>query len=1294
MTEHMIIIVILVVIFLHYSLTIKTGTLGYKFIASANRDNINIPSYERQALHDLYLSTNGSDWNYLDGDQGHWNFTDPDVNPCSSSDPWQGLNCTMISSDTINYYYYYISEIKLSFYNLRGTIPESIGNFSELCYLNISFNYLYGNLPKTIYELTNLQFFDVENNSFKDVLSYNIYQLYHLQHLDIRRNNFFGTIPATIGNLTKLKFCRISFNDFSGKLPTTIGYLIKLNLLSVSFNHFTGTIPDSIQYLTMLDILSFNLNHLSGTIPPGIGDLRNLTHLSLSNNHLNGTLPETLSNLNSLVSLIVAFNSLSGVIPTWISKLNNLTTLLFDYNHFSGNIPTFICQLSLLKSLGFGSNYLLNGTIPSCLGKLSHILILTLSSNQFSGNIPSSFSDLISLRALDMADNLLTGSITDVFSSLPDLNALLLQDNFFTGTVPISLANLSSLSELFLQKNDLHGKLDQVFNGSLQKSLRNIQLSNNQFTGELPEQLFYSSSLVSVSAVSNCFHGTIPYSICLNKKLKTLALDGLVCASSCQTKILPGISSSYVSSRSITGGIPDCLWSMPKLKILHLSGNSLRGTLPSKIHNLFSLRDLTLSYNSLSGIISRRIQERSWSNLDLSNNRFVGTLSSVFNSTSNNTSLKLDNNRISGSIPSQIQGMKYINILEGNYYTCRYDRKDLPFHDKSIDVYKCGSNILNLFYYIWLGLLIIMITIIIVLWQYREKYVGILQLLNSFRRWVKLFSLLATADESIELNRDGRLKLTTLHYLPRYFAFSKIIRRFTGFCTLFIICILMPTYIILNYFYHTHTYEYAWTVAMIYLTGKVALGIFMSILIIFIIIQIMIYIREFYSENNRIYFTEIDMKRDRQVSVDTSGKSNIGRIWMMYVIYITVNLTIVTGVNILYAIATLYNNDVILIFSQIFLSIFKLMWNNFISPKMVRWIVIQMSIITVAEQSTFFFLQFVVSISNYIIIPCIILLFTSPNCFYDVFHQQSEVESSVDYKECISYDIYGDCLLFVTITSTTSYSPPFDYSYQCSADFITYYAPVFVFVCIISTFIIPLVHLCWIKLNLPNILRFGNLFYPTQDIMKGCKYLIYIDEIYELLVFELTFVGLILTFGTIFPPLAIAFFISICCRSYFYECILGRFIIDTTKLEFYSKLDILEDNFKVQPLQSTLKKCGWFLLYVSCGFYTLFLYDILGDSVGFYKAYWVLIVMPCIPLCIQVLIKCRTWAIDSSIITDDGNQSTEAVQLPSITSLEKTSNPMFTTESDIDRSMPILDIDASDRQGDSIVLDKSPYCIS
>jgi len=86
---------------------------------------VNIPSHERYALYDLYTATDGVDWVYQDGDKGHWNFTDPDVNPCSLSDRWQGLNCTVVSSDSSRYYH--ISGIILSEYNLRGSIPDSIG---------------------------------------------------------------------------------------------------------------------------------------------------------------------------------------------------------------------------------------------------------------------------------------------------------------------------------------------------------------------------------------------------------------------------------------------------------------------------------------------------------------------------------------------------------------------------------------------------------------------------------------------------------------------------------------------------------------------------------------------------------------------------------------------------------------------------------------------------------------------------------------------------------------------------------------------------------------------------------------------------------------------------------------------------------------------------------------------------------------------------------------------------------------------------------------------------------------
>jgi hypothetical protein len=45
------------------------------------------------------------------------------------------------------------------------------------------------------------------------------------------------------------------------------------------------------------------------------------------------------------------------------------------------------------------------------------------------------------------------------------------------------------------------------------------------------------------------------------------------------------------------------------------------------------------------------------------------------------------------------------------------------------------------------------------------------------------------------------------------------------------------------------------------------------------------------------------------------------------------------------------------------------------------------------------------------------------------------------------------------------------------------------------------------------------------------------------------------------------------------------------------------------------------LVTVSCLFYTLFLFDTLGDAAGFRGAYWVFIVMPLVPLCLYAAVQ-------------------------------------------------------------------------
>jgi hypothetical protein len=126
-------------------------------------------------------------------------------------------------------------------------------------------------------------------------------------------------------------------------------------------------------------------------------------------------------------------------------------------------------------------------------------------------------------------------------------------------------------------------------------------------------------------------------------------------------------------------------------------------------------------------------------------------------------------------------------------------------------------------------------------------------------------------------------------------------------------------------------------------------------------------------------------------------------------------------------------------------------------------------------------------------------------------------------------------------------------------------------------------------------------------------------------------------------------------KSHFIE-LLGRFIsnLNVSSLNIHSRLDMLKDNLNVQPMLSTIEKCGWFFLYTACCFYTLFLFDILRDSVGFSGVYWVLIVMPCLLLMIHVIFvlikhisKSTSEKQTEVSVNDDNNNTTATIQLTS-----------------------------------------------
>jgi hypothetical protein len=348
--------------------------------------------------------------------------------------------------------------------------------------------------------------------------------------------------------------------------------------LNISANRFNGTLPSEIGQFRNLRILDVSFNQFSGFIPPDIGNITHLIDLRMNANPFVGSLPKQLRNLLNMTIFSIAKTSISGTFPNWLNQYKHLKELTLAGNRLFGTLPDNICECENLNVLVINSNTDLFGTLPDCLGNLP-LYTISVFGNHFSGALPQSLSQLTTLVLL--------------FAN----------DNNFDGTIP-TLKNNVNLSFICLKNNKFSGNILGMVNSSFQTILFYVDLTNNQFSGPIDTEIFQLKSLISFAAVDNCFTGSIPQHICELEKMTFLNLDGMHTASSCRHPIFPDhfVSTAYFLSEYTTGGIPECLFSMPKIETLHLSGNGIKWSFPDNLTISETLNDLCLSHNLLTGM--------------------------------------------------------------------------------------------------------------------------------------------------------------------------------------------------------------------------------------------------------------------------------------------------------------------------------------------------------------------------------------------------------------------------------------------------------------------------------------------------------------------------------------------------------------------------------------------------------------------------------------------------------------------------------------------------------------------
>jgi Leucine-rich repeat (LRR) protein len=1234
-----------------------------------------------------------------------------------------------------------IYDIDLGFNGLTGTLPEDICTLTALTVLMVELNSLTGGIPACLQALEGLEALSLAANRLVGSVPAEVGALRSLHYLDISMNDLTGTIPDSFSSLTNIAQFQLAYNFISGTLPAYLGGFNDLTLLIVYDNILTGTLPASLTKLPLLQLLHIYGNSLTGTLPVDLSGMTALTDFLGDHNMFSGPLPSSFGQLPNLQQLSMSSNRLSGTIPPTISVATTLQLFNMEANHLTGSIPdqlfasdsarTQILDLPLMSAVKLSDNrmtgtlpdtigidgdvvvleYLdcasnhLTGSLPAALGSNAYLLYLNMSDNHLSGTIPDTITDLSVLSFLYLGSNLLHGSVPEGIGEMARLAFLYLQSNFLSGTIPESIGvgdgynssalesvNISSnhlsgtipssialmtqLAVLLLNDNKLTGPIDAAIDPTVQVLLKTLQISDNQLTGALPDSLAQLPSLQVFAAVSNCFDGSIPESLCSSIGLNTLALDGLQSATSCQRKLFPAALEGSVVAKSLysirnplSGGVPGCLFGMGNLTTLHLSGNGLTGSIPAAEDISSSLRDLSLSHNMLTGTVPSSLLQRDWENLDLSYNRLTGSLPDSNGTVpfSSATAISVENNRLSGRVPSALRTVTNITMLESNLFSCKTDRSDLPQHDSDEDKYECGSVTFDGTVYAWLAVVCIGAIAGSAVY-FRKASTNIIQCLQKW--WVAS-------------SRADTPHLTAVHGTVR------VVSGVAGVCAAYAMLVLLPMYAACSALYGTYTHQYAWAISAAYLSGSTPFAWEFACLLLCPVVCVVataVVRRKFSIANASI-----------PEDPTTSLRSTAFRLTVYFAV-VVVNFVVVLGVNTAYVTIALSQNGLALTLAQIALALFKVAFNSACSPVLMRW-ACQRFLGRQPSASSYVALQLFVSVVNNILVPCLVVSIISPSCFYNIFKQVPDVYATYQYKgECTQFEVTEilECIGDQTLSASTSYSPPFAYSYQCSSSFITYYSPAFVIMCMVAGFGIPLAQVLLQRLHerarmgstwhaaldlvLPRILKPLWVAAGSSDVTGTSPlaarnlYASFFDASQHVITL-LTYLALLLTFGAVFPPLAVCFAVTVVCMATFTRLKVGRFLANVRADGSHSgnaqssgretaaahgtaqceapaatagHVAVLEQECEGVGSEKVLGRSVAMVAAFSCVFYTLFLFDSLGDAVGVSGAYWVLIATPLLGILLGTLtLKTLTSGVPSAATEEVGTTRTQhAVKSP------------------------------------------------
>jgi len=212
-------------------------TLLLMFMFSLNIFADTVSDKEKDALLQLYHSTNGSNWKIK------WDLS-------LSVATWYGVTTEKGKVVGLN----------LSNNNLEGELPAALCTLVNLVEVDLHKNKLKGELPPDIGKLNQLKVLSLFENEIQGQLPVSIYKIAALRVLLLNSNKLSGDLSAEIANFNALQNISLFDNNFNGEIPKELEKLPNLTEMNLSYNKFNGSISKNLALMDPLNMTMFDEN--------------------------------------------------------------------------------------------------------------------------------------------------------------------------------------------------------------------------------------------------------------------------------------------------------------------------------------------------------------------------------------------------------------------------------------------------------------------------------------------------------------------------------------------------------------------------------------------------------------------------------------------------------------------------------------------------------------------------------------------------------------------------------------------------------------------------------------------------------------------------------------------------------------------------------------------------------------------------------------------------------------------------------------------------------------------------